>query len=352
MVMIAEIVVDWLKHAFITRFNELPLNVYEHYTRSLAYDMAESLKRKSNRVGFGSDYSDVVGRRLGFVPLPLAIVLVRVVTPMWKLNDRVIGIVMLSVVGYVGLASFRILNMIVLVGKAVRIIDEHHAVSQGGEVEGERRNSVSVSQGVGDGVAKNSILKRSRTISGSDGDLLSAMKKEEKKLTFQDDLKDDGEGIGRVHLFANSNVSLVSCGFNEEMMKVEKGVVEGGGGFVGERKHSLGVELEAVCFGMRDGGVKCEVEVEEELEDDDRGVFFGELDRTVVEVVGGDRGGGGDIVKVEEREVEVKSNVKDEVKEEVVAETSQPATVTHNPLESSSEETKQSKSKKLMNWFK
>ena len=42
-----EIVVDWLKHAFVTRFNEIPVDVYREYTLSLAYDLAAT---KSNNV--------------------------------------------------------------------------------------------------------------------------------------------------------------------------------------------------------------------------------------------------------------------------------------------------------------
>lgn len=259
MVLLAEILVDWLKHAFITRFNELPLDVYNHYTRSLAYDMAYDVRRRRVlKRGFGSDYSDVVGRRLGFVPLPLAIVLIRVVTPMWKVNDRVIGIILLSFVGFVGLASFRVLNMIVLVGKAVRIIDEH---AGGGGSSGdheiihqERRGSVGACD------VKNSILKRARTISGSDGDLLKLVMNEkvDKKLKFEDELKSEveSEGLGKIHLFANSNVSLTSVGFNEEMMKVEA-KIEGdvARGVYSERKHSLGSNLcEGVMLGGRDGG--------------------------------------------------------------------------------------------------
>lgn len=34
--------VDWIKHAFITRFNELPVDVYRDYSLSLAYDVAQT----------------------------------------------------------------------------------------------------------------------------------------------------------------------------------------------------------------------------------------------------------------------------------------------------------------------
>lgn len=49
MVMAAEILVDWLKHAFITRFNEIPLHSYRDFTLSLAYDLAQT--KQKNVIG-------------------------------------------------------------------------------------------------------------------------------------------------------------------------------------------------------------------------------------------------------------------------------------------------------------
>lgn len=42
LVVISEMIVDWIKHAFITKFNELPIEVYKDYTYSLAYDVAQT----------------------------------------------------------------------------------------------------------------------------------------------------------------------------------------------------------------------------------------------------------------------------------------------------------------------
>lgn len=41
----AEFFVDWLKHAFITRFNEVSAEVYKDYTISLAYDLATTKQK-------------------------------------------------------------------------------------------------------------------------------------------------------------------------------------------------------------------------------------------------------------------------------------------------------------------
>lgn len=45
MVLLSEVLVDWVKHAFISRFNELPADVYKDYTISLAYDVAQTRQK-------------------------------------------------------------------------------------------------------------------------------------------------------------------------------------------------------------------------------------------------------------------------------------------------------------------
>lgn len=41
-VLVAEMFVDYFKHAFVTRFNDIPYDVYEDYSISLAYDLVGS----------------------------------------------------------------------------------------------------------------------------------------------------------------------------------------------------------------------------------------------------------------------------------------------------------------------
>ena len=53
-ILFAEIVVDWLKHAFVTRFNEISPEVYADYSISLAYDLTSS-KLKSVSIFFVND---------------------------------------------------------------------------------------------------------------------------------------------------------------------------------------------------------------------------------------------------------------------------------------------------------
>ncbi|XP_071442872.1 protein TAPT1 homolog isoform X2 [Hetaerina americana] len=118
MVLLAEVLVDWIKHAFITRFNELPVDVYRDYTLSLAYDMAQTRQKHAF-----SDHSDLVARRMGFIPLPLGVVMVRVLAHAIRIEGpAALALLFLS---YLCLASFRVLNGLVILGKACDLISQH-----------------------------------------------------------------------------------------------------------------------------------------------------------------------------------------------------------------------------------
>ncbi|KAK3924361.1 Protein TAPT1-like protein [Frankliniella fusca] len=118
MVLVAEVLVDWIKHAFITRFNELKVDVYRDYTISLAYDMAQTRQKHAF-----SDHSDLVARRMGFIPLPLGVVMVRVLAQ--ALNIESAASISLFALGYFCVTSFRILISVVILGKACDLINQH-----------------------------------------------------------------------------------------------------------------------------------------------------------------------------------------------------------------------------------
>ena len=60
-----ECVVDWIKHAFITKFNKIPPSVYSEYSNHLCSKMIGK-----GRTGF-LDSSHNISRAIGFVPFPL-----------------------------------------------------------------------------------------------------------------------------------------------------------------------------------------------------------------------------------------------------------------------------------------
>ncbi|KAM9330076.1 transmembrane anterior posterior transformation protein 1 homolog [Gastrophryne carolinensis] len=117
MVIASEIAVDVVKHAFITKFNDITADVYSEYRASLAFELVSSRQKNAY-----TDYSDSVSRRMGFIPLPLAVLLIRVVTSSVKVQ----GILAYAcvVLFYLGLITLKVLNSIVLLGKSCQYVKE------------------------------------------------------------------------------------------------------------------------------------------------------------------------------------------------------------------------------------
>nr|XP_057920637.1 transmembrane anterior posterior transformation protein 1 homolog isoform X2 [Doryrhamphus excisus] len=111
MVLTSEVAVDIIKHAFITKFNDITADVYSEYRASLAFDLVSS--RQKNAC---TDYSDSVARRMGFIPLPLAVLLIRVVMSSVKVRGALSYTCVLLF--YLGLLTLKVLNSIVLLGKS------------------------------------------------------------------------------------------------------------------------------------------------------------------------------------------------------------------------------------------
>lgn len=117
-VMLVEFLIDWIKHAFITRFNELPADVYKEFTISLAYDMTQTRQKHAF-----SDHSDLVARRMGFIPFPLGVVLIKALYSAVPIENT--ASVLLIVMAFVTLISCRILNTICALGKACDLMETH-----------------------------------------------------------------------------------------------------------------------------------------------------------------------------------------------------------------------------------
>lgn len=95
----SECVVDWLKHAFITKFNHIRPAVYGRFMDVLCRDLViagpslgptpgdksdgSSTQNSRQRRHTYVDQSPVVSRRLGFAALPLACLLVRISAQIW-----------------------------------------------------------------------------------------------------------------------------------------------------------------------------------------------------------------------------------------------------------------------------
>eukprot|EP00064_Thunnus_orientalis_P017823 superscaffoldBa00003895_g17909 len=97
MVIASEVAVDVVKHAFITKFNDISADAY-------------------------TDYSDSVSRRMGFIPLPLALLLIRVVTSSVKIQGSLSFMCVLLF--YLGMITLKVLNSIVLLGTSCVFVKE------------------------------------------------------------------------------------------------------------------------------------------------------------------------------------------------------------------------------------
>ena len=76
-VLISECFVDWLKHAFITKFNHIRPAVYGRFVDVLCKDLVVGAGRQDHEPFV--DQSPQVSRRLGFAALPLGLLVVRVI---------------------------------------------------------------------------------------------------------------------------------------------------------------------------------------------------------------------------------------------------------------------------------
>ncbi|XP_059377774.1 transmembrane anterior posterior transformation protein 1 homolog isoform X2 [Carassius carassius] len=116
-VIMSEVAVDIVKHAFITKFNDITADVYSEYKASLAFELVSSLQQNAY-----TDYSDSVARRMGFIPLPLAVLLIRVVMSSVKIQGALSSVCLLLF--YLGLITIKVLNNIVILGKSCHYVKE------------------------------------------------------------------------------------------------------------------------------------------------------------------------------------------------------------------------------------
>ncbi|VDN56074.1 unnamed protein product [Dracunculus medinensis] len=128
MVIVGELMVDWLKHAFITKFNEIPAEVYQDFTITIAYDVVKSRDEDAF-----SDYSDQVSRRMGFIPIPLTIMFVRVLTQSFSFNTM--PAIFLFGLAWILLFIIKVFNGIVLLGKACEHVNEYRDIQAKVEFE-------------------------------------------------------------------------------------------------------------------------------------------------------------------------------------------------------------------------
>lgn len=223
MVLFAEILVDWIKHAFITRFNELQVDVYKDYTISLAYDMAQTRQKHAF-----TDHSDLVARRMGFIPLPLGVVMIRVLAHAIHIDD--IASVLILVIAYLCLYTFRVLNSLVILGKACDFISQHRhdkvivqspTVRASSPIQTTLNGKNNFSRDLFKDSATSPVKpviqtlpQRSQTV-----EVLSS------ESEISNEIKNN-LNLGSAAIFANSSVDLKNACLNEELLRVEENDID------------------------------------------------------------------------------------------------------------------------------
>ena len=71
-ILTAELIIDWVKHCFVTKFNNISYKCYPKFLAYLRYDALRSSPycNRANVKNLGQYISQT--KRIGFVPLPLA----------------------------------------------------------------------------------------------------------------------------------------------------------------------------------------------------------------------------------------------------------------------------------------
>ena len=124
-ILISEVVVDWLKHAFITKFNRIPLSVYGQFKAVLRHDLTSSRTRSQRKV---LDHTHLLSRRLGLPNIPLACVTLRILflhlsDRSWKFNTLQTCII-LSLLFSCMIAFKTLLGLWLLVHSSLKLQDE------------------------------------------------------------------------------------------------------------------------------------------------------------------------------------------------------------------------------------
>ncbi|CAN7981363.1 unnamed protein product, partial [Ixodes pacificus] len=94
------------------------LQVYKEYITSLAYDLASSKLKNAY-----SDHSDLISRRMGFIPLPLGALLLRIISASVQVRGSM-GL-LIGLLVYLCLTALKVLINLLLMGRACTLIEQH-----------------------------------------------------------------------------------------------------------------------------------------------------------------------------------------------------------------------------------
>jgi transmembrane anterior posterior transformation protein 1 len=110
-----EVLVDWIKHAFITKFNRINSDVYSKFSKIIA---TEIVRTKRHAI---PDTSHNISRRIGFVPLPLACVVLRVFLTVAPI-EGLLGALWLFAF-WASLCVLKVITTLMLLGKSLKRLE-------------------------------------------------------------------------------------------------------------------------------------------------------------------------------------------------------------------------------------
>jgi len=117
LIMGSEFAIDWMKHAFIIKFNNLTVDIYPEYRSILAEDYI-----KAQHPTKGIEYADQISRRMAYSPLPLAAVVIHITLISFKLSGPT-GIQVLVAV-FINLFLFKIIIGLMLMKESSTYLQE------------------------------------------------------------------------------------------------------------------------------------------------------------------------------------------------------------------------------------
>lgn len=74
-----------------------------------------------------ADHSDLVARRMGFIPIPLGVVMIKVLTRCVTIDGRLASIILL-LFAFTCLVTLKTVNLVYILGRACKLIDLHKTV--------------------------------------------------------------------------------------------------------------------------------------------------------------------------------------------------------------------------------
>ena len=123
MVLAGEMVIDWIKHSFVIKFNRMRPKVYSKFMHILCADAAQQAG------GLKSDPLAAVATRMGFVPIPLLCLVVRVVgSDVWPLLElRSPSGPLFCILLWLAFCALKLLTSICIVGWSCELVERSRA---------------------------------------------------------------------------------------------------------------------------------------------------------------------------------------------------------------------------------